>query len=162
MPTTHPFSPRVFAFSSLFSSTNIWLLPPHRAFNVLFNQLRDNQRALEACTAGWDAHNAPELAWCAGFVSVYMQQYSEAKEWAQRSIALGCLVGGSCQPLEALVPEHAQLPVQSCSWEGPWDVLVWANKGLGDTAGEADALQTQRDAEDARKLHDPKMRLALG
>lgn len=87
----------------------------------------------------------------------------------QRSQGVGTAVhrsrvfsGGQLPALEALVPEHAQLPVQSCSWEGPWDVLVWANKGLGDTAGEADALQTQRDAEDARKLHDPKMRLALG
>lgn len=129
---------------------------------MLYNQLKDNQRALAACKAGWAAHNAPELAWCAGFVSIYMQQYSEAKEWAQRAIALGCFKGGSCQPLEALVPEHSQLPVQSCSWEGPWDVLVWANKGLGDTAGEAEALQTQRTAEDARKQHEPSMRMALG
>jgi hypothetical protein len=119
----------------------------YRAFNVLYYQLKDNQRALAACTAGWDAHNAPELAWCAGFVSTYLQQYSEAQEWAERAIAVGCF-SGSCQSLA--VPAHSQLRVQSCSWEGPWDVLVWANKGLGDTAGEEEASHMYRRAEAAR------------
>lgn len=98
---------------------------------------------------GWLGRPAPELAWCTGFVLARMQQHGEAKQWAERAIGLGCF-SGSCKPLHAIVPAHLQLPVESSSWEGPWNVLVWANKGIGDKAGEAQAVWLHSQAKQAR------------
>lgn len=122
-----------------------------QAFHVIYYQLKDTKAAAAACEAGWNAFNAPELAWCAAFCHSYLQNHETAKEWAHKAIDVGCF-RGSCQPVISMQPDRS-LEVDSCSWEGPYDVLYWAYKGLGDEASAVESDRKKYQAKYARKSY---------
>ena len=129
-----------------------------RAFHVLYYQLQMKDEAIAVCEAGWEAYNSPETAWCAAFVYSWKQQHAAAEEWAKRAIGLGCFLG-SCHNLAALLPRPSE--PDSCSWEGPFNVLRFAYKGLGDEAASAAAFKREMEAKFARKNYNSHRDLYL-
>lgn len=92
-------------------------------------------------TCSWDDPTVRELA-CAGPVQPpHIQHHRHAREWEERRLAFGGCLGGSCRPLDALLP---QKPLPQSVWEGQWDGMGWANPGL---AREANARQLHSQAE---------------
>jgi hypothetical protein len=101
----------------------------YKSYHVLYWHLDNKQAAAAACEAGWEAYNAPELAWCAAFAT-YTTRTQEAVDWAKKAVAVGCF-SGSCQPLAAVQQDPWAMSdrvakIEVCSWEGPFDVMHWA------------------------------------
>lgn len=129
----------------------------YRIFHVHYWHLKDKKAAAAACRAGWEAYHAPELAWCMAFTLSYMQQNEEAKLWAQQAISVGCFQG-SCKTLSKALPDpSSDFTVDACAWEGPFDVLHWACKGLGDEACAEEASRREYQAKYARVAWSSRM-----
>lgn len=101
-------------------------------------------------------------AWCAGFVASYTNRLKEAVEWSKKAVAVGCFQG-SCNSLFTKQPDpwaHSGIAnVETCSWEGPFDVMYWACKGLGDTACAQETHQRVYQAKFAREAYGKHMDL---
>jgi glycosyltransferase involved in cell wall biosynthesis len=102
--------------------------------------------AVQFCAAGLGIRPATaELAWLAGFAAYKAQRYDDAIAWSHMAIANGLFQGRGAQ-FERIGFRH--LPGL---YEGPFDVLRWAYKALGDEKAAAEAL---RDYERARRARE--------
>lgn len=99
--------------------------------------------AIQFCAAGLAIRPATaELAWLAGFAAYKSQRYQDAVAWSHMAAANG-LFRGHGAPFERVGFRHPP-----GLYEGPFDVLRWAHKALGD---ERAAAQAERDYELARR-----------
>jgi tetratricopeptide (TPR) repeat protein len=102
-------------------------------------------RAVDACAAGLARHSGiAELAWLAGFASFRAGKAEEAVWWARSSVALGYFRGCG-----AKVP-RISFRNPMALWEGPYDVLRYALRALGDNAGAEEAERHYAAAARAR------------
>jgi hypothetical protein len=120
-------------------------LSQYMVYTVQFWHLHDTAAAAAACKAGWDAYNAPELAWCHSCMLYHMQQHEAAKHWAEQSIAQGCFQG-SCRVLSKAIPEASFYGVDYGAWKGPFSALRMACRALGDDACAAEAFRREYQA----------------
>jgi tetratricopeptide (TPR) repeat protein len=107
--------------------------------------LGDLVRAVDACAAGLARHSGiAELAWLAAFASYRAGKMHDAVWWARSSIALGYFRGCGAQVHRISFRNPMAL------WEGPYDVLRFALRALGDTAGADEAERLFAEASAAR------------
>ncbi len=100
--------------------------------------------ALQFCAAGLAIRPATaELAWLAGFAAFKALRYRDAVAWSNMAIANGLYRSAGAE-FDRIGFRHPP-----GLYEGPFDVLRWAYKALGD---EAAATQAGRDYELARSL----------
>ncbi len=102
--------------------------------------LGEHGRAVDACVTGLACHpGIGELAWLAGFASYRAGKMHDAVWWSRTAIALGCFRGCGAQVVRISFRNPTAL------WEGPYDVLRFALRALGDAAGadEAERLFAQ-------------------
>jgi tetratricopeptide (TPR) repeat protein len=86
-----------------------------------------------------------ELAWLAGYVSYQLGRDLQAVYWAQLAIVHGMFKGDG-----ATIPRIGfRDPVGL--WEGPYDVLRWAEKRRGNEAASAEAEKLWTEAKMARE-----------
>jgi tetratricopeptide (TPR) repeat protein len=101
--------------------------------------------AVDRCAAGLARHaGVAELAWLAAFASYQLGEPAQAVYWARMSIALGCFRGaGNSVP-------RIGFRNRSALYEGPYDVLRFALRALGDHQGAKEAEQLFVAAREAR------------
>jgi tetratricopeptide (TPR) repeat protein len=91
--------------------------------------------AIDRCGVGLARHaGVAELAWLAAFAAYQLGRHAQAVYWAQLAITHGMFSGGG-----AKVPRIG-FKHPSALYEGPYDVLRFALRALGDAAG-ADAAE---------------------
>lgn len=113
---------------------------------VAWLALGDPPRAIEACAAGLARHaGLPELPWLAAYAALEEERHEQAVYWAQLAVALGRYVG-----LGAEVP-RAGTQYPPAHWEGPFDVLRFALRALGDSAAADEAGRHWQRARQARE-----------
>ena len=101
--------------------------------------------ALEVVTSGMAKHaGLGELPWLAAYASWQSNRPAQAVYWARRAIALGHFAGAG----EAARDES---PNQAALWEGPFDILRFALRRLGDDDGADQAEVQFREALHARE-----------
>ncbi len=102
--------------------------------------------ALDRLHTGLSIHaGIAELAWFAGFVSYKMGRDQQAVYWSRLAIVHGLFRGDG-----ATVPRIAfRDPVGL--WEGPYDVLRWAEKRRGNEEAAAEAEALWLEAKQARE-----------
>lgn len=102
--------------------------------------------AIEACAAGMAKHaGMAELPWLAGYAAWHAGRPAQAVYWARQSIALGHYAGiGASAPRIGFRHPPAL-------WEGPYDVLRFALRALGDVAGADEAERSFARAKAARE-----------
>lgn len=102
--------------------------------------------AIEACAAGMAKHaGLAELPWLAGYAAWHAGRPAQAVYWARQSIALGHYAGiGASAPRIGFRHPPAL-------WEGPYDVLRFALRALGDDAGADEAERSFARAKAARE-----------
>jgi tetratricopeptide (TPR) repeat protein len=92
--------------------------------------------AIHLCAAGLAIRPATaELAWLAGYAAYHARRYDDAIAWSNMAIANGAADGAAAR-FERVGFRH--LPGLH---EGPYDVLRWTYKALGDAANEAEAAR---------------------
>jgi predicted GH43/DUF377 family glycosyl hydrolase len=102
--------------------------------------------AVESCAAGMTKHaGLAELPWLAAFASWQADRPAQAVYWARLAIVLGHFAGSG-----ASVP-RAGFRHQPALWEGPYDVLRFALRRLGDHAAADEAERLFVDALRARE-----------
>ncbi|HSN98146.1 MAG TPA: tetratricopeptide repeat protein, partial [Candidatus Nanopelagicales bacterium] len=101
--------------------------------------------AVESCAAGLARHaGIAELAWLAGFASWKAGRPEQAVYWARLAVPMGYFLG---QGREAKRIGFRNL---SALYEGPFDVLRFALKAMGDHAEAAEAERLYNEAARAR------------
>jgi glycosyltransferase involved in cell wall biosynthesis len=104
------------------------------------NRYRD---AIDRCAAGLARHaGIAELAWLAGFAAYRLGEPNQAVYWARLAITHGLFRGSG-----AAVPRIGFRNAAALH-EGPYDVLRYALRSLGDTTG----------ADEAQRLYDEAVR----
>ncbi len=101
--------------------------------------------AVEACADGMKHHaGLAELPWLAAYASWQSGRPAQAAYWARLSIAMGHFAGagGSVPRIGFRHPPGL--------WEGPYDVLRYALRALGDDVGADEAELLYEQAKDAR------------
>ena len=101
------------------------------------------QDALDRCTAGLGRHaGVAELAWLAGYVCYQLGRDAQAVHWAKLAIVHGRFRG------DATGIGRIGFTDPPALWEGPYDVLRWAEKrrGNAETASEAERLWAEAKA----------------
>jgi tetratricopeptide (TPR) repeat protein len=99
--------------------------------------------ALDFCSLGLAIRPATaELAWLAGYVAYQLRRYEDAVAWSNMAIANG-LYEGHGEAFKRVGFRNA-----TALYEGPYDVLRWAWKALGDAQAAAAA---ERDFEQAQR-----------
>ncbi|WIA33996.1 hypothetical protein OEZ86_012381 [Tetradesmus obliquus] len=99
---------------------------------VCHSRSKEWEAALQALARGMCRHpGLPELPWYAGWVAYQAGRHREAVAWSHMSIALGCHKG--------LCMERIGFSHPPGKYEGPYDVLKWALRALGDEPGAAAA-----------------------
>jgi hypothetical protein len=114
----------------------------YRAAECLL-QLSRPAEAVEACVAGMARHaGLAELPWLAAYACWHADRPAQAVYWARQSIAMGHFAGAG-----ASVPRIG-FRHPPALWEGPYDVLRFALRTIGDDAGadEAERLYVQARA----------------
>jgi tetratricopeptide (TPR) repeat protein len=97
--------------------------------------LRRFREAIERCALGLTRHaGIAELAWLAGFAAFQLKDHAQAVYWARLAITHGLFEGDG-----ASVPRIGFRNL-SALYEGPYDILRFAARQIGDTAG-ADAAE---------------------
>jgi hypothetical protein len=119
-----------------------------KAHSVLHEHLGDEPAALAACTAGWEASRAAELAWCAASTSLRLNKTDAAARWAHRAIAAGCY-NGTCTSLAA-TPCAPTPP--GLLWDAPFRVLQDTAAAAGDVMGGVRARMKAHEASAALKF----------
>ncbi|HET7094851.1 MAG TPA: glycosyltransferase, partial [Thermomicrobiales bacterium] len=100
-------------------------------------ELGERDRAIEACAAGMARHaGLAELPWLAAFASWQAGRDAQAVYWARLAAAMGLAFGEG-----AAVPRFG-FRHPPALYEGPYDVLRYALRRMGDAAG-ADAAETR-------------------
>jgi tetratricopeptide (TPR) repeat protein len=108
-------------------------------------ELGRKQEALEACAHGMTKHaGMGELSWYAAYISLQLGLPEQAVYWARQSIAVGYFagIGSSIRRLGWKFPFG--------TWEGPFDVLRFALRDIGDQAGADEAERLYQEAAQAR------------
>jgi tetratricopeptide (TPR) repeat protein len=101
--------------------------------------------AVEACAAGMAKHaGQAELPWLAAFASWQAERPAQAIYWARQAIAMGYFAGHG-----ASVPRIG-FRHPPALWEGPYDVLRFALRAIGDEAGADEAERLFHEAKTAR------------
>ena len=109
---------------------------------VSLGRLRD---AIDRCAAGLARHaGIAELAWLAGFCAFQLGDAAQAAYWAALAIPHGLFRGNGKR-----VPRIG-FRNPSALYEGPYDVLRFALRSLGDTAGADEAEELYKLAVRAR------------
>jgi tetratricopeptide (TPR) repeat protein len=104
------------------------------------------QKAIDSCAAGLARHaGLAELPWLAAFCAYRLGKHSQAVYWSRMSIAMGRFRGGG-----AGVPRIG-FRNPSALYEGPYDVLRFALRSLGDAAAAEEAERLYREAIQARE-----------
>jgi hypothetical protein len=102
--------------------------------------------AVEALAPGMAKHaGLGELPWLAAYASWQANRPAQAAYWARRAIALGHFAGtlGTDSRTESRHP--------AALWEGPFDILRFALRRLGDNAGADEAEFLFQQARSARE-----------
>jgi len=102
--------------------------------------------ALDRLCAGHARHvGIAELSWLAGFVCYKLERDAQAVYWAKLAIVHGLFRGDG-----ATIPRIGfRDPVGL--WEGPYDVLRWAEKRRGNASASAEAERLWQEAKAARE-----------
>jgi hypothetical protein len=101
--------------------------------------------AVGACASGLARHaGIAELSWLGGFASYRAGRHAQAVWWSKASLALGYVQGCGRDVKRIGFRNPAAL------WEGPYDVLRYALRALGDEEGAKDAEQAYERAKGAR------------
>lgn len=88
------------------------------------------REAIDRCAAGLARHaGIAELAWLAGFAAYQLGDSEQAVYWARLSIAHGCFEGDG-RAIRRIGFRHPP-----ALYEGPYDLLRYALKALGDEKG---------------------------
>ncbi|MEO8904016.1 MAG: glycosyltransferase [Polyangiaceae bacterium] len=117
----------------------------YRAAECLCNLGRPSE-ALDRCVAGLSRHaGVAELAWLAGYICFQLHRDVQATYWARLAIVHGCFRGDG-ETLPRIGFRHPP-----ALWEGPYDVLRWAERRLGNTAAADEAEQLWLEAKAARE-----------
>jgi hypothetical protein len=106
--------------------------------------------AVDDCAAGLARHSGvAELAWLAAYASYKGNKPHQAVWWARASIALGCFRGVGAQV------NRISFRNPMAQYEGPYDVLRWTYRALGDAAAVEENERLHAEATRAR-LAAPK------
>jgi tetratricopeptide (TPR) repeat protein len=109
-------------------------------------QLDRHSEAIERCAVGMARHaGIAELAWLAGFAAYRAGDAAQAVYWSQLALVHGLFEGNG-----ASVPRIG-FRNPSALYEGPYDVLRFALRQIGDQAGADAAEQSYRKASAARE-----------
>jgi tetratricopeptide (TPR) repeat protein len=117
----------------------------YRAAECLLRLDRPDE-AIEACAAGMARHaGLGELPWLAAYASWQADRPAQAVYWGRLSAAMGSFAGaGSTVPRVGFRYPFAL-------WEGPYDILRFALRRLGDDAGADEAERLFAEAKAARE-----------
>lgn len=89
-------------------------------------------QALDALATGMNRDPAmPELPWYASYLSFQVGKHQQAAQWARLATVHGCHVG-TC-------PRRAGFQFPFARYEGPYDMLRWSLRALGDEQGATEA-----------------------
>jgi tetratricopeptide (TPR) repeat protein len=114
-------------------------------------RLERHREAIERCAAGLARHaGIAELAWLAGFAAYQSGDPAQAVYWARLAIPHGLFRGTGAAVPRIGFRDPAAL------YEGPYDVLRYALRSLGDTAGAAEAERLYDEAVRARAQKDAR------
>jgi tetratricopeptide (TPR) repeat protein len=102
--------------------------------------------ALERCGAGLARHaGVAELAWLAGYICYQLGRDAQAVYWSRLALTHGHFRGDATAVARIGFRDPLGL------WEGPYDVLRWAEKRRGNAAQAAEAEALWLEAKAARK-----------
>ncbi len=105
--------------------------------------------AVESCAAGMAKHSGlAELPWLAAYASWQADRLAQAVYWSRQAIAMGHVAGAG-----ATVP-RVGFRHPPALWEGPFDVLRFALRRLGDDAGADEAERLYHEAKAAREAQE--------
>jgi tetratricopeptide (TPR) repeat protein len=111
--------------------------------------LDDPVRAVDCCARGMALCPAmAELPWLAGFASWKLGRHQQAVHWSRMAVVLGRFRGSANDR-----PRHGFQEPRG-QWEGPFDVLRFALRALGDEAAADDAERLFASALEANKRGD--------
>lgn len=115
-----------------------------RAAECLYN-LNQPEEALDRLALGLSRHSGvAELAWFAGFICYQLGRDVQAIYWANLAIVHGMFRGDG-----ATIPRIGFRDLTGL-WEGPYDVLRWAEKRRGNEAAASEAEKLWEEALAAR------------
>jgi len=104
------------------------------------------QDALDRLSAGLARHaGIAELAWLAGFACYQLGRDAQAVYWSELAIVHG-LFRGNGTSIPRIGFRHP-----NALWEGPYDVLRWAEKRRGNASASAEAERLWAEAKAARE-----------
>ncbi len=105
--------------------------------------------AIEACAEGMSRHaGLAELPWLAAYAAWRADRPAQAVYWARISAMLGHYLGSG-----ATVPRIG-FRHPPALWEGPFDVLRFALREVGDAAGADEAERMYKEAKAAREAQE--------
>jgi tetratricopeptide (TPR) repeat protein len=105
--------------------------------------------AIEACAEGMSRHaGLAELPWLASYAAWRAGRPAQAVYWARISVMLGHYLGCG-----ATVPRIG-FRHPPALWEGPFDVLRFALRQIGDDAGAEEAERLYEEALEAREAQE--------
>jgi len=108
-------------------------------------ELRRFREAMDRCALGLARHaGIAELAWLASFAAYQLGDHAQAVYWARLAIPHGLFAGDG-----ASVPRIGFRNLAAL-YEGPYDILRFAARQLGDTAGADAAEQAYQRASAVR------------
>lgn len=111
-----------------------------------FLHLGRPQDAIGECAVGMEKHpGLPDLPWQAAYAAWQAGNAAHAAYWARHAIALGHFAG-----IAASVPRIG-FRYPPASWEGPYDILRFALRQVGDDAGADEAERLYHEALAARE-----------
>ncbi len=117
----------------------------YRAAECLLKLDRPDE-AVEACAIGMARHaGLAELPWLAAYASWHAGKPAQAAYWARTSVLLGHFMGNG-----VAVPRIG-FRHPPALWEGPFDVLRFALRAVGDDAGADEAERMFERAKAARE-----------
>jgi tetratricopeptide (TPR) repeat protein len=121
----------------------------YRAAECL-SQLRRYQDAVDRCAVGLARHaGVAELAWLAAFCRYQMADFAQAVYWARLALSHGVFQGHG-----AAVPRIGFRNLGAL-YEGPFDILRFALRQLGDAEGATAAERSYTEALAARLRNTP-------
>jgi glycosyltransferase involved in cell wall biosynthesis len=112
----------------------------YRAAECLI-QLKNWDAAIDMCAAGLSRHaGIAELAWLAGYISWQAKRPEQATFWARMAIPMGLFRG------RGLDAKRIGFRNLNALYEGPYDILRFSLRALGDEAGAAEAEKLYQEA----------------
>ena len=107
------------------------------------------REAIETCARGLAIRPATaELAWFAGWAAYKAKRYEDAIAWSNMAIVNGFYEGAGASF------ERIGFRARTGLYEGPYDVLRWTFKALGNAAASAEA-EREWEAARAVRVHGP-------